>query len=247
MSKEIQLFGKFGEGLYALVDDEDYDRVNQHRWHVGNNGYIKTFVGGRKNAKCILMHRLIMNPSEDLEVDHRDGNKLDNRRSNLRVAERSQNARNLRRHKKFSSRFKGVSWNAARYVWEAELTFDNHPVYLGQFASEIQAAQAYNDGALRYFGEFASLNIINKDTPDDVRYRQGKAIKSSRTSKYRGVSFCKKRHAWTADIQVNGQRFRLGGFATEEEAAREYDRVALEQRGSVALLNFPNNIALTRR
>lgn len=239
MSKEIQLFGKFAEGLYALVDDEDYDRVNQHRWHVGNNGYIKTFVGGRKNAKCILMHRLIMNPSEDLEVDHRDGNKLDNRRSNLRVAERSQNARNLRRHKKFSSRFKGVSWNGKAQLWDAGIQCDLRTIHLGQFSSEIQAAVAYNMAATRLFGEFASLNEMHQGIPDDVRYRQGKAMSTSRTSKYLGVNLNKRRNTWSAELMVNGKRFRLNGFDSEEEAARAYDQLALEHRGTKAFLNFP--------
>lgn len=239
MSREIPLSGQHGKGLCAIVDDEDFDRVNQHRWHVGNNGYIKTFVGGRKNVKCILMHRLIMNPPDDFEVDHRDGNKLDNRRSNLRIAERSQNARNLRRHKKFSSRFKGVSWNGKDQLWDARIGDNHQTIHLGQFSSEIQAAFAYNTAALERFGDFASLNDIRPDTPDDVRYRQGKAMSTSRTSKYLGVSFHKQSNNWSVALMVDGKRFRLNGLHSEEEAARAYDRLALEHRGAKAFLNFP--------
>lgn len=239
MPKEIKLFGKFSDGLCALVDDEDYDRVNQHRWHVGNNGYIKTFIGGRKNVKCLLMHRLIMNPPDDFEVDHKDGNKLDNRRSNLRVARREENARNLRRHKKFSSRFKGVSWNGKAQLWDARIGDNRQTLHLGQFSSEIQAALAYNTAALERFGEFASLNEITPNTPDDVRYRQGKAMSTSRTSKYLGVSLNKRLGTWSAELMANKKRFRRRGFHSEEEAARAYDKLALEHRGTKAFLNFP--------
>lgn len=176
MSKEIALSGRHGCGLCVIVDDEDFDMLNQYTWHLASNGYATTFVGGRKNIKCVLMHRLLMNPSGDFEVDHRNGNKLDNRRDNLRLARRGENARNLRRHKKFSSRFKGVSWSADRHVWYARIHDNRKTIHLGQFSSEIQAALAYNDAALERFGEFASLNEISVDTPDDVRYRQNRTM-----------------------------------------------------------------------
>lgn len=241
MSREIPLSGQHGKGLCAVVDDEDFDALDQYTWHLASNGYVTTFTGGRKNVKCVLMHRLIINPSGDLEVDHRNGNKLDNRRDNLRLARRGENARNLRRHKKFSSRFKGVSWNGRDQLWDAGIQCDLKAIHLGQFSSEIQAALAYNKAAIKLFGEFASLNEIHQDTPDDVRYRQGKAMSTSRTSKYLGVSLHKQRGTWSVALMVDGKRFRLNGLRSEEEAARAYDRLALEHRGTKAFLNFPPN------
>lgn len=239
MSKHIPLFGKYGQGLFAVIDDEDFDKVNQYRWHLGNNGYIRTFVGGRKHAKCILLHRLIMDPADDLEVDHRDGDKLNNCRANLRISTRNQNARNLRRHKQFSSRFKGVSWNARQSMWYARIQVNRKTIHLGQFSSEIQAALAYNEAALQHFGEYASLNQITEDMPDNVRYRQGKAFRTSHTSPYRGVSFSRSSQSWVANIMVKRQHIHVGNFPTQEEAARAYDKKALELRGKSALLNFP--------
>lgn len=241
MSTIIPLSGHYGQGHSAIVDDSDYDMLNNYTWHLGNNGYIKTFVGGRKNSKCLLMHRLIMNPPADHEVDHINGDKLDNRRENLRIVTRSQNARNLRRHKQFSSRFKGVSWNPDAQLWESRINVDLRTIHLGQFTSEIQAAQVYNTMAIELFGKFASLNIIHEDTLDDIRYRQGKSFATARTSQYRGVSFCKRRQKWIAEFMVNGKRFRLGGFDTEIAAAKAYDQVALQHRGAKALLNFPKD------
>jgi len=244
MSKHIPLFGKYGQGLFAVIDDEDFDKVNQYRWHLGNNGYIKTFVGGRKHAKCILLHRLIMDPADDLEVDHRDGDKLNNCRANLRISTRNQNARNLRRHKQFSSRFKGVSWNSGDQLWDARIQVNLKTIHLGQFPSEIQAALAYNEAALQHFGEYASLNEIGESTKDNIVRRQGKAYSTARTSQYLGVNFSKTRNSWNAEATINGQRFRMRGFSTEEEAARAYDKVVLKHRGARAFLNFPEDALL---
>lgn len=241
MSKLIPLSGQHGQGHSALVNDSDYETLNNYTWHLGNNGYVKTFVGGRKNLKCLLMHRLIMNPPDDHEVDHISGDPLDNRRENLRIVTRSQNARNLRRHKQFSSRFKGVGWNARRSIWEVKLTLNGRSIYSGQFTSELEAAHAYNAAAIKHFGEFASLNEITPDMPDDVRYRQGKGFVNGR-SQYRGVSFCKNRQKWTAEIMINGKRLRLGGFDTEKAAAQAYDAAALQHRGTNAYINFPEDV-----
>ena len=241
MPKKIALSGKYGQGLCAIVDDEDFDALDQYTWHVADNGYIRTFIGGRAQKKCVSMHRLIMNPPDDFEIDHKDGNKLNNQRSNLRVSTRSENAKNIRRHKKFSSRFKGVSWSGKDQFWDASITVDGKSIFLGLFSSEIQAARAYNEGALKHFDEFASLNHIPEDVPDDIRYRQGKALKTSKTSKYRGVSFSKSSQRWVANITINKQHFCLGSFSTQEEAARTYDKFALKHRGIKALLNFPED------
>lgn len=134
----------------ALVDAEDFERVNQYPWHISSNGYVVTF----KNRKAILLHRFIMNFPRGL-VDHRFGNKLDNRKSELRVATKSQNAANTRvaPHK-----FKGVFPNGKRFMARTKLM--GKPVYIGTYDTPEEAAKAYNVKAVELFGEFAKVNPV---------------------------------------------------------------------------------------
>lgn len=108
------------------------------------------------------MHRYLMGDPTGLEVDHINLDTLDNRRSNLRVATRSQNAANRRRQSNNSSGYKGVSWNKERKKWHAYICVGRKHITLGRFNSIVQAARAYNDAALTFFGEYAKLNVIKE-------------------------------------------------------------------------------------
>ncbi len=95
-----------------------------------------------------------------MDVDHINGNRLDNRKCNLRLATRSQNLQNSRKRTGCSSRFKGVNWLGQNKRWRARIKVFGKEIALGCFISELEAAEAYNKAAKEHFGDFAKLNEI---------------------------------------------------------------------------------------
>lgn len=156
--KTIQLT----KGLVALVDDEDFEVLNQWKWkaHVYKDG---TAYAERNEWRCgqqkmILMHRQILGMTGKTKVDHRDRNGLNNQRENLRRATNSQSSANTKRHSDAGSRFKGVTWDKARSKWMARITIGKRFNNLGRFNSESEAAAMYDLAAVLAFGEFALTN-----------------------------------------------------------------------------------------
>lgn len=163
--KEIQL----SMGKVALIDDEDFELVCQYNWSILSGSkmgkdkfYAKAHIKKQKPYRKILMHRLIMGLcfGHNLTVDHIDGDGLNNRRSNLRVCTMNENSKNRPIPKANSSGFKGVSWDKSRDMWESYIKVEYKKIHLGRYKDILQAASAYNDAAIKYFGEFARLNII---------------------------------------------------------------------------------------
>jgi hypothetical protein len=156
--KEIPLT----QGKVALVDDEDFERVIQFKWHAiwdGFNWYAGSYLGSRGQMKKVTrMHQLII-PGH-ARLDHRDGNGLDNQKSNLRPATNAQNTSNRRKHSGSNNTYKGVCFHKANKSWGASIAFMGHKFHLGYYASEIDAAVSYNHAACAYFGEFARLNSV---------------------------------------------------------------------------------------
>jgi hypothetical protein len=154
-------------GKVALVDDEDFEWLSQWKWSVET--HAKTFYAlrsiylGRENSKAkmtlVRMHRVIMGMPVNKEVDHKDGDGLNNQRDNLRVCTHSQNLSNRGKDKDNTSGYKGVWFDKNRGKWSADLHFKGRTVHLGRFTSVIEAAKAYDKAALKYFGEFARLNF----------------------------------------------------------------------------------------
>jgi hypothetical protein len=135
------------------VDPEDEHLLAKCMWRF-DTGYVR---GGHRGFR---LHNLILNPPRGFIVDHINGDTLDNRRCNLRIASKAQNARNARKRKKSSSPFKGVHKTVDR--WMARITFEGTTHYLGHFNTQEEAAVAYDTAALKYFGEFARLNFPKK-------------------------------------------------------------------------------------
>jgi hypothetical protein len=143
----------------ALVDDEDYECVAAHRWYYHSQGYAAS--GWKVNGKTIhvLLHRFVLQASEQDYVDHRNGDRLDCQKSNLRTCTQSQNMQNLRAFRSGSSQFKGVSWYRRDGRWRAYIKVNGKERHLGYFADELAAARAYDRAAAEHFGEFACLNF----------------------------------------------------------------------------------------
>lgn len=150
----IALITKSNEEI--LVDKSDYDRVKQHAWYI-RNGYAVAHI----NGKTCYLHRVIMDAQRNVFVDHINHNKLNNRRSNLRLCTRSENAMNMIKSSNCSSRFKGVVFDKSAGRYKAEIKANQRLCHLGRFDNEIDAAIAYNKAALIYFGEFAKLNDVS--------------------------------------------------------------------------------------
>lgn len=144
---------KMAKNKFVLVDEDDYDYLMQWNWHF--------FGGYAKNAKQGFMHRLLMNPG-DLYVDHANGNKLDNRRANLRVCTHSQNMMNRPMSSSNSSGYKGVFFNKQCNKWMSLISANGKSNYLGLFTCKHKAALAYNEAAIKYHGEFATLNQVTE-------------------------------------------------------------------------------------
>ena len=155
MSKDIPLT----RGLVAIVDDEEYPRLAKHKWCAYPLGHGGHLYGGRKsNGSTVLMHREVMRARRGTEIDHINGDRLDNRQSNLRFATGTQNQANARLRSDSTSGFKGVTWNRRIGHWLAQLKIDGRGMYLGSFADPHEAARAYDEAAVKHFGEFARTN-----------------------------------------------------------------------------------------
>ncbi len=157
--KEISLT----QGKAAVVDVEDYEWLAQWKWYAWEQG--NTFYAVRNSSlkdgkrKMLFMHREILGlKAGDIWVDHCDGNGLNNMRSNLRKATRSQNSMNQKKTRG-RSRFKGVVWRADIQKWQSQIRINGKHKYIGFFENEIDAAYAYDNKAINLFGEFARPNF----------------------------------------------------------------------------------------
>ena len=144
--KTIQLT----QGKTTIVDDDTFHDLSKHKWCF-NSGY----AGRNKNGNRVLLHREIMLPEIGMEVDHINGDKLDNRRCNLRVCTKSGNMRNRLSYKCNKTGFKCVIKFRTKY--RANITVNNKALYLGVFATPEEAYSAYVKAAKMHHGEFANV------------------------------------------------------------------------------------------
>lgn len=142
-----------------IVDDEDFDELQKYTWSVTVGDCVTTTV----NRKTIVLHRLIMKAASTHVVDHINGNRLDNRKENLRLCTWSQNQGNRKMNKNNTSGYRGVIWVAQRNYWVARLKKDGTPKHLGCFKTKEEAAKAYKIAAIKQFGEFLNTTTTLND------------------------------------------------------------------------------------
>ena len=161
MSKRIKLT----KGKFAIVDDEDYERIAQHKWfafYSWRHWRAARSVKANGKRHSVYMHHEVMGRVAGRMIDHRNRNGLDNRKSNLRRCTKSQNARNgFRVIRGKTSRYKGVCSSGVCICrpWLATLTKNGKQINLGRHATQKEAAQAYDHAAREHFGEFAATNF----------------------------------------------------------------------------------------
>jgi hypothetical protein len=206
------------DDIYVLVDEEDYEKLSKFKWFL-NKGKNTNYA---KNKKIGSMHRFLMKPFPGQVVDHINGNGLDNRKNNLRLASLSENRRNsIKTSSKTTSKYKGVSLNKCG-KWKSQIRKDGKLVYLGLYPSEEIAALAYNEKASELFEDFANLNDLPfsfEETQEILKKLKEGEYKPKFSSKYEGVTYLKREKCFLAYINENKLQFPLGYFNTEEEAS----------------------------
>lgn len=216
----------------ALIDASDYEKVKGIKWFKNSNGYVaKSLYVGNGKWEGLKLHRMIMDAPKGVLVDHINRNRLDNRRSNLRLATPLENTRNTSLAKNNTTGYKGVSERKGKY--EAHIRIDGVLQHLGNYDNKEDAAKAYNVMAEKHFGEFAALNDV-----EHAGFQLKK--KPAPYSRYRGVSFHKHKRKWYAALYTDGKMYHIGCYKTEIEAAEAYNEFAIKMLGDKAKLNVIN-------
>lgn len=168
MTKEIMLT----QGEVTLVDDEDFKWLNQWKWcaqkslhtsYACRTIYIRAKyskkIPKRRTTKNVHIHRLIMRFPKGLQIDHIDGDGLNNQRTNLRICTSAQNHMNKRKISDMTSIYKGVSKSGTNKKWYATIGFEGKTIWLGGYETEQEASLIYDAKALELYGQFATLNF----------------------------------------------------------------------------------------
>lgn len=151
------------QGKFALVDDEDFERVNQFKWCAYKCYYTFYAMRGEyKNGRwrSIHMHRFILNAPKNKVTDHKDKNGLNNQKYNIRICSVGQNNCNVKKQKNSLSKYKGVMWRKSRQKWIAVINYKGKAKQVGTSDIEKECAVFYNLAARRIHGKFACPNII---------------------------------------------------------------------------------------
>ena len=145
----------------VLIDDADKEIYEENKFYINKNskGYESVRIYKGKNAKKQFATVLFGEYDKKLEIDHINGNRLDNRRSNLRLCTHAENMRNIRIQKNNTSGYKGVSYYTKIKKWVASCEI-NGKRYKKQFNDKNDAARFYNEMSIKFYGEYGYINVI---------------------------------------------------------------------------------------
>ena len=154
---KVRIGGQLGVGLFAIVDAEYEELVSAHRWHICQ-GYAITNIphpSRKSRQQTLAMHRLLMQRPVGVQVDHINGDRLDNRMSNLRLATHAQNTQNARIRSDNTSGFKGVRIRKHNGRWQTSIKCNGAYYYLGTYDTPEEASVVYQAASLIHHGEYA--------------------------------------------------------------------------------------------
>lgn len=186
-----------------LFDAEDFPLIMEKQWTVGNHGYAVSGAGKGQ----VLMHRLLSNVNTDEVVDHINMNKLDNRRLNLRKCSKSENGYNKPAQNNNKCGYRGVC-KAENGRWQAQIVKEGHAIYLGNYDTAEDAANAYDSAAAHLAGEFAWRNLPEKPLRENIFYE----LEGIRRSK------------WLTEDEIERIRLWYGEGTTMKEIASALGR-----------------------
>lgn len=199
-------------GKAAKVSPEDYAELSTYRWSMNTGGYAQRTIGLTK----ICLHQHLMRAPAGMEIDHIDGDKLNNTRGNLRICTKSQNQRNAK-SKSRKSKFKGISTNGTG--WSARIHWNYNSVHLGTFSTEEAAARAYDRAAHAEDPEFARLNFSDGIWSEE-KLGEFKLTLPPPESGLRGVT--RNGVNWKSRLKLNGKSIHLGTYKTPQEAHEKF-------------------------
>lgn len=231
---EIPISSKGDRPTIALCSPIDYENLMQHKWLCSHD---RGYVVSNMNGKQIRMHRFIMNPPDNMVVDHINHCTWDNRRENLRIITAQENSQNL--PKRATQRYRGVKFDKKQNKYLAYFNLNRRAIKLGKFESEIEAAETFDTYVVQN-------NLIHHlNFPEKIEdYRTRSVVEEVDCRKrfksvYRGVT---KRHetSFAAYVSFNKKRKHIGYFTNEIDAARARDQWVVEA-GFNRILNFPED------
>lgn len=140
-----------GEIKTFIIDSKDYEFISIRNWYINESGYVISWM----DKKHIRLHRLIINPNDGFDIDHINGNTLDNRRKNLRICTRQQNSMNQKNHSNNTSGKSGVTFNKKSKKWCVSIGYKYKRIFIGYYKTKDEAINARMKAEKEYYGEYA--------------------------------------------------------------------------------------------